>query len=246
MNDPGGAIFPKSCPASAPAGAPPRLSRAHSRVAIRSTHGSGVFGRWVVDAFGLPAYRYTLNELKSPFAKQSELAGRNDAWHQVGNDHVVADAFNHGWTQLWSQDRRYEWANLYQPSSNHFTGGFGYLRVDGRTISTLYDARPPSAVRARRFGVGYYGKHVRTRGLDVHEFVYAPFGDDPLRILRAARFAAKLGFTVADDVRAAMTDQAGRLEIVSVERHRAFVGIEQRIPAEVDGQGDGGEDGPNG
>jgi poly(A) polymerase len=44
------------------------------------------------------------------------------------------------------------------------------------------------------------------------------FSDDPLRILRAARFAAKLGFTVADDVRAAMTDQAGRLEIVSVER----------------------------
>jgi poly(A) polymerase len=44
------------------------------------------------------------------------------------------------------------------------------------------------------------------------------FGDDPLRILRAARFAAKLGFTVADDVRAAMSDQAERLEIVSVER----------------------------
>jgi poly(A) polymerase len=44
------------------------------------------------------------------------------------------------------------------------------------------------------------------------------FGDDPLRILRAARFAAKLGFTVADEVRAAMTDQAARLEIVSVER----------------------------
>ena len=44
------------------------------------------------------------------------------------------------------------------------------------------------------------------------------FGDDPLRILRAARFAAKLGFTVAPEVRAAMTDQAGRLGIVSVER----------------------------
>src|SRR6266581_7995256 len=44
------------------------------------------------------------------------------------------------------------------------------------------------------------------------------FGDDPLRILRAARFAAKLGFTVADEVRAAMTEQAGRLEIVSTER----------------------------
>ena len=44
------------------------------------------------------------------------------------------------------------------------------------------------------------------------------FGDDPLRILRAARFAARLGFTVAPEVRAAMTEQAGRLEIVSAER----------------------------
>jgi poly(A) polymerase len=44
------------------------------------------------------------------------------------------------------------------------------------------------------------------------------FNDDPLRILRAARFAAQLGFTVADDVRAAMTDQADRLDIVSPER----------------------------
>jgi poly(A) polymerase len=44
------------------------------------------------------------------------------------------------------------------------------------------------------------------------------FTDDPLRILRAARFAAKLGFTVAPEVRAAMTEQAGRLEIVSAER----------------------------
>ena len=44
------------------------------------------------------------------------------------------------------------------------------------------------------------------------------FSDDPLRILRAARFAAKLGFTVAADVRAAMTEQAPRLKIVSAER----------------------------
>ena len=44
------------------------------------------------------------------------------------------------------------------------------------------------------------------------------FNDDPLRILRAARFAAKLGFAVAPEVREAMTEQAARLEIVSVER----------------------------
>ena len=44
------------------------------------------------------------------------------------------------------------------------------------------------------------------------------FSDDPLRILRAARFAAQLGFTVADDVQEAMGRQASRLDIVSAER----------------------------
>jgi poly(A) polymerase len=44
------------------------------------------------------------------------------------------------------------------------------------------------------------------------------FSDDPLRILRAARFAAKLGFTVAPEVRAGMAEMAPRLEIVSAER----------------------------
>jgi poly(A) polymerase len=44
------------------------------------------------------------------------------------------------------------------------------------------------------------------------------FSDDPLRILRAARFVAKLGLHVAQDVRDAMTAMADRLEIVSAER----------------------------
>src|ERR1700744_6037546 len=44
------------------------------------------------------------------------------------------------------------------------------------------------------------------------------FSDDPLRILRAARFAARLGFTVVDEVQAAMREMAPRLSIVSAER----------------------------
>jgi poly(A) polymerase len=44
------------------------------------------------------------------------------------------------------------------------------------------------------------------------------FSDDPLRILRAARFAARLGFAVAPEVKEAMGAQAPRLEIVSAER----------------------------
>jgi poly(A) polymerase len=46
------------------------------------------------------------------------------------------------------------------------------------------------------------------------------FSDDPLRMMRAARFAAQLGFEVAPDVVAAMTDMAGRIAIISAERVR--------------------------
>ncbi|WP_059010085.1 CCA tRNA nucleotidyltransferase [Streptomyces specialis] len=46
------------------------------------------------------------------------------------------------------------------------------------------------------------------------------FSDDPLRMLRAARVAAQLDFTVAEPVRAAMTDMAERIDIVSAERVR--------------------------
>jgi poly(A) polymerase len=44
------------------------------------------------------------------------------------------------------------------------------------------------------------------------------FGDDPLRIMRAARFGARLGFAVDPGVLEAMGSMAARLEIVSVER----------------------------
>ncbi|MFG2625198.1 CCA tRNA nucleotidyltransferase [Streptomyces sp. NPDC048473] len=46
------------------------------------------------------------------------------------------------------------------------------------------------------------------------------FSDDPLRMLRAARFAAQLDFDVAPDVVTAMTEMSGRIEIVSAERVR--------------------------
>ncbi|MGZ4611590.1 MAG: CCA tRNA nucleotidyltransferase [Kineosporiaceae bacterium] len=46
------------------------------------------------------------------------------------------------------------------------------------------------------------------------------FSDDPLRMMRAARFAAQLGFAVVPDVVAAMTAMAKRIEIVAAERVR--------------------------
>ncbi|RAN70795.1 CCA tRNA nucleotidyltransferase [Bacillus sp. SRB_336] len=46
------------------------------------------------------------------------------------------------------------------------------------------------------------------------------FSDDPLRMMRAARFASQLGLSVHPEVRRAMTDMAGRITIISAERVR--------------------------
>ena len=46
------------------------------------------------------------------------------------------------------------------------------------------------------------------------------FSDDPLRMMRAARFASQLNFTLAEDVITAMRTMSGRISIISAERVR--------------------------
>jgi poly(A) polymerase len=59
---------------------------------------------------------------------------------------------------------------------------------------------------------------LRAGVLDTPAAPSVSFGDDPLRMLRAARFVSQLGFTVAPRVRAAIEEMAPQLARISAER----------------------------
>jgi poly(A) polymerase len=59
---------------------------------------------------------------------------------------------------------------------------------------------------------------LRERVLDTPAAPEMSFGDDPLRMLRAARFVSQLGFTVAPRVRTAIEEMAPQLQRISAER----------------------------
>ena len=118
----------------------PRTARGRTSAAAA---GSGIFGHWFVDGFGLPAYRYRLDPDRDPRTRQPELNGSTDAWHQLGNDHIVATAHTRGHVQLWSQDPPTSGSTSPSRRLGQYAGGYGYLRTaGGRVISTLYADRP--------------------------------------------------------------------------------------------------------
>ena len=165
--------------APAHAAGPPPLSRDTSPANVASEHGSGIFGRWSVDGWGLPAYRYTIDPDTDPRAPQPELNGNRDAWHQLGNDHIVATAHNRGHVQLWSQDRIYQWTNRYEPDAGHYAAATATCASatgrSARSTPTAPRARRPSATSAPATSAARRSPSRST----IEEHVYAPFGDDP-------------------------------------------------------------------
>jgi Glycosyl hydrolase 36 superfamily, catalytic domain/Glycosyltransferase family 36 len=143
--------------------------------------GDGHFGHWFTDRFGLPAFAYTADQTTDPAARWNSQQGSSTSfWHQVGNDRVVAAAYNDGEVRLWDLERGYRLANAPDEPAQHFVGGYGYLNDGRRAWSTRWLDRPAGAPSRRVFGVGYFEQDLQANDVGVRQTVFAPFGDDPV------------------------------------------------------------------
>ena len=112
-------------------------------------------------------------------------------------------------------------ADAYAPDSRKPEVRFGD-RIEGDLVRRDFTVNAMAVeLPSRRFVDPYGGlRHLSRRILLTPSAPEVSFADDPLRMLRAARFAAQLGFVPAPDVVLAMESMAQRIEIVSAERVR--------------------------
>lgn len=144
----------------------------------------GVFGHWVADEFGLPAYRYELDHVNDPRGTwDTQMTGKsNRHWHQVGNDRITAIAANEGWVQLYSHEYGPRWINMYRPDQHSFAGGNSFVQVGDQMLSTAYRCQPRDAKVERLWGCSYARFTVEQAGLRLERTVFAPFGDSPFLV----------------------------------------------------------------
>lgn len=143
--------------------------------------GSGHFGHWIQDEFGLPAYRYTCDQDNDPKARspvELEFRSPTDQTHQVGNDRIVAAVSNYGYVQVRQDEGAPKFLNDLYPAENRFGAGIGYLTDGKSTLSTYYQGAGTDFERV--FGMGYLRKKVSSGSYSADQVIFAPFGDDPV------------------------------------------------------------------
>ena len=147
---------------------------------------SGIFGRWVRDDFGLPAFRYEMDHLRDPRATwDTQLFGKsNRHWHQLGNDRVTAIATNEGWVQLYSHEFGPRWINMYRPDQHSYAGGVSFVQIGEQMLATLYRCLPKEAVVERVWGCSYSRFTVEHLGVRLERTIFAPFGNSPFLAAR--------------------------------------------------------------
>jgi len=155
----------------------------HAGDAAQKPYGSGYFGTWIDDEFGLPAFHYTCDQVHDPKAVTEVNPGMlssTEHIHQVGNDRIVAIASNYGHVRVRQDEGAPKFLNDYAPERGAFAGGLGYLTDGKSTLSTFYPGDGKSFDRI--FGIGYFRKKVTGDSYGVDQVIFAPFGDDPVLI----------------------------------------------------------------
>ena len=146
-----------------------------------AAYGSGNFGKWIEDEFGLPAFHYTANQTTNPHAVTDVQPGfltPTEHIHQVGNDRIIALASNYGHVRVRQDEGCPKILNDIDPERSQFGGGLGYLTDGHETLSTYYDGSVDGFERI--FGIGYYRKRIAGRSYSIDQVISAPFGDDPV------------------------------------------------------------------
>ena len=113
-----------------------------------SAYGSGHFGTWIKDPFGMPAYNYTCNQLTDARAvSATDKAWRlpTDHTHQVGNKRLVAAVSNYGYVQVRQDEGSPKFLNDYYPEKARYGAGIGFLADDNYLLSTYYTGAAASA-----------------------------------------------------------------------------------------------------
>ena len=149
----------------------------------KKAYGSGYFGEWMEDEFGLPVFRYTCDQIHDKKAVTEVNPGvlsSTEHIHQVGNDRVVAIASNYGHVRVRQDEGAPKFLNDYAPERGSFGGGIGYLTDGKNVLSTFYPGNGESFERL--FGIGYFRKVVSGHGYGIDQVIFAPFGDDPVLI----------------------------------------------------------------
>jgi Glycosyl hydrolase 36 superfamily, catalytic domain/Glycosyltransferase family 36 len=161
------------------AAAPPLASRAGAGES--KAYGSGYFGEWVSDEFGLPAYRYNCNQVSDPKALSpvhKQWRSPTDHTHQVGNDRLVAAVSNYGYVQVRQDEGSPKFLNDYCPEVGHYGAGIGFLSDGNSLLTTYYPGHGNSFDRI--MGEGYLRKIVKGQQYEIDQVILAPFGDDPV------------------------------------------------------------------
>ncbi len=159
------------------------FQRPASHGSMATDYGSGHFGKWITDSFGMPAYLYTCDQLHDPNAHlplNQAWRSPTDHMHQVGNNRILAVASNYGHVQVRQDEGSPKFLNDYAPEDNRYGAGIGFLTNGNLIGSTYYSGSVQNFERI--FGIGYLRKQVTLPPFEIDQVVFAPFGDDPVLI----------------------------------------------------------------